>query len=157
MRPSWKSIFASSPKPKGQLTLNLVGSKGATYISKVAKIIQIRNPMAAIFKNLFWTSIERIGQLTQNLLGNIGATCTVNQKKLKSFQSKIQDGHHNLHLENRFWTSFLEPKGQLTWNLVGSIRAFTCRSVVAEIVLIGNLKWPPWRPSWNLFWTSSPE
>ena len=43
-RPSWKSIFASSPKPKGQLTWNLVGSMGVTCRSKLAKIVPIWNP-----------------------------------------------------------------------------------------------------------------
>ena len=50
------------------------------------------------------------------------------------------------HLENIFFASSPEPKGQLTPNLLGSIRV-TCRSKVAKIVPIGNPRWPPWRPS----------
>ena len=37
-------FFASSPEPKGQLTLNLVGSIGVTCRSKIAKIVPIVNP-----------------------------------------------------------------------------------------------------------------
>ena len=51
-----------------------------------------------------------------------------------------------------FFASSLEPKGQLTGNVVGSIRV-TCRSKVAEIVPSkiqdGHLE--------NLFFASSPE
>ena len=47
----------------------------------------------------------------------------------------IQDGHH---LENLFFASATEPKGQLTLNLVGSIEV-TCRSEIAKIVLMRNL------------------
>ena len=36
-----------------------------------------------------------------------------------------------------FQTSSPEPKGQLTRNLIGSIRV-TCRSKIAKIILIGN-------------------
>ena len=36
------------------------------------------------------------------------------QKLLKSFQSEIQDGRHGGRLENLFFASCPEPKGQLT-------------------------------------------
>ena len=55
------------------------------------------------------------------------------------------------HLENLFFASSPEPKGQLTPNLLGSIRV-TCRSRKAKILPIGNdghLE--------NLFFASSPE
>ena len=52
------------------------------------------------------------------------------KKKLKSFRSEIQDGCHGGHLENLFFASSPEPKGQLTRNFVGSIRE-TCRSKIA--------------------------
>ena len=41
------------------------------------------------------------------------------EKYLKSFGSEVQDGRY---LENLFYTSSPEPNGQLTPNLVGSIR-----------------------------------
>ena len=47
-----------------------------------------------------------------------------------------------------FFASSPEPKGQLTPNLLGSIR-MTCRSKIAKIVPIGNPRWPPWPPSWK--------
>ena len=43
----------------------------------------------------------------------------------------MQDGRHGRHLENLFFASSPEPKGQLTPNLLGSIRV-TCRSNVAK-------------------------
>ena len=60
-------FFASSPELKGLLTLNLVGSIGLTYRSKIAKIVPIGNPrwppwlpscfictyIGKTFKNLF--------------------------------------------------------------------------------------------------------
>ena len=82
------------------------------------------------------------------------------QKELKSCPSEIQDGCHGSHLENLFFASSPEPKGQLTPNLLGSIRV-TCRSKIAKIVPIGNPRWPPWPPSWkSIFcffsWTERP-
>ena len=63
------------------------------------------------------------------------------------------------HLENLFFTSSPEPKGQLIWNLVGSI-GMTCRLKIAKIVPIGNPRWPAWWPSWKsifrFFWTKMP-
>ena len=47
-----------------------------------------------------------------------------------------------------FFTSSPEPKGQLTQNLLWSIRV-TCRSKIAKIVPIENPRWPPWPPSWK--------
>ena len=84
----------------------------------------------------------------------------VDKKKLKSFWSEIQDGHHGSHLENLFFASSPEPKGQLTPNMLGSI-GVTCRSKIAKIVPIGNPSWPPLWPSWkSIFrffsWTKRP-
>ena len=50
-----------------------------------------------------------------------------------------------------------EPKGQLTWNLVGSIGA-TCRLKIAKIIQIRNARW---QLSWKsillfFFWTKRP-
>ena len=70
---------------------------------------------------------------------------TCRSKKLKLFRSEIQEGGH---LENLFFASSSELKGQLTWNLVGSI-GVTCRSKIAQTVLIGSPKWRPWQPSWK--------
>ena len=59
-------------------------------------------------------------------------------------------------LENLFFASSPEPKGQLTPNLLGSIRV-TCRSKVAKIVPIGNPRWPPsWKSIFRFFWTERP-
>ena len=43
-----------------------------------------------------------------------------------------KDGCHGSHLENLFFASSPEPKGQLTPNLLGSI-GMTCRSKIAEL------------------------
>ena len=48
------------------------------------------------------------------------------------------------NLENLFFASSPEPKGQLTRNLVGSI-GVTRRSKIAKIVPIVNPSWPPFR------------
>ena len=50
------------------------------------------------------------------------------------------------HLENLFFASSPEPKGQLTPNLVGSI-GVTCRSKIAKIMPIVKPGWAPWQPS----------
>ena len=52
----------------------------------------------------------------------------VDIKIVKSFRSEIQDSSH---LENLFFFSSSELKGQLTRNLVGSI-GVTCRSIMAR-------------------------
>ena len=39
----------------------------------------------------------------------------------KLCRSEIQDGRHGSHLENLFFSSSPEPKGQLTRNLVGAV------------------------------------
>ena len=65
-------------------------------------------------------------------------------------RSENQDGRHRRHLENLFFTSSPEPKGQLTPNLLGSM-GVTCRSKIAKIMLIGNPRWLPWPPSWKSF------
>ena len=74
--------------------------------------------------------------------------------------SRWMSTRHGRNLENLFFASSPEPKGQLTQNLLGSIRV-TCRSKIAKIVPIGNPRWPPWPPSWkSIFrffsWTERP-
>ena len=44
---------------------------------------------------------------------------------------EIQDSHH---LQNLFWTSSHEPKGQWTPHLVGNVGA-TCKSKIAKIII----------------------
>ena len=61
----------------------------------------------------------------------------VDRKHLKLFLSEIQDGHCGRHLENRFFASSPEPKGQLTCNLEVNM-GVTCRSKIVKIVPIGN-------------------
>ena len=51
---------------------------------------------------------------------------------------------HGSHLENLFFASSPELKGQLTRNLVGSI-GVTCRSKIVKIVPIVNRSWLPFR------------
>ena len=80
----------------------------------------------------------------------------VDQKLLKSFRSEIQDGRHGRHLENIFFASSPEPKGQLTPNWLGSI-GVTCRSKIAKIVPIGNQDGCHGSHLENLFFASSPE
>ena len=72
---------------------------------------------------------------------------------LKSLRSEVQYWRQGRYLENLFYASSPEPKGQLTQNFVGGIGA-TCRTKIAKIVSIqdghgGHLE--------NLFCTSSPE
>ena len=77
------------------------------------------------------------------------------QKQIKSFRSENQDGHSCSHLENLFFASCPEPKGHLTWNLVGST-GMTCRSKIAK--LFGSKIQDGHRGHLeNLFFTSSPE
>ena len=66
--------------------------------------------MLKIYFELFYH--EPKGQLTQNFIGSIEVT--YRSKVLKSFWLEIQDGRH---FENLYWTSSLEPKGQLARNL----------------------------------------
>ena len=98
-----------------------------------------------------------LGQLTWYLVGCIRRSGLVDQKYLKSFRSEIQDGHHGRHLENIFFASSPEPKGQLTPNLLGSIRV-TCRSKIAKVVPIGNPSWlqPSWKSIFRFSWTERP-
>ena len=71
----------------------------------------------------------------------------------KSFRSKIQDGRHcGGHLEFILFASSPERKGQLPWNLVGSI-GLICRSKLAIIVLIWHPRWPPTCLFCFFFWT----
>ena len=51
-------------------------------------------------------------------------------------------------LQKIFLASSSEPKGQLTWNLVGSI-GVTCTLKIAKIVPMGNPRWPLWPSSWK--------
>ena len=87
-----------------------------------------------------------------------------------------KDGRHSRHLENHFFCFSPEPKGKLTWNLVGSIGVIGRSKIAkivpignprrtkkkkAKIVAIGNPRWLPWRPSWKYFfrffsWTERP-
>ena len=74
--------------------------------------------------------------------------------------------HNVCSLENLFLIYSPKKKGQLTWNLMGSIRVIlcievTCRAKITKIVMIGNPRWPPCLPSWkcvlNFFsWTKRP-
>ena len=72
-------FFASTPKPKSQLTPNLVGSIRVTYRSKVAKIgrFEIQDGHnGSHLENLFFAaSSEPKGHLTPNLLGSKGMSC----------------------------------------------------------------------------------
>ena len=76
-----------------------------------------------------------------SILGRKHQSDFCRSKLLKSFRPRIQDGRHGRRLENLFFASSPEPKGQLTPNLVGSI-GVTCRSKIAKIVLIRNPRWP---------------
>ena len=74
---------------------------------------------------------------------------TCRSKIAKSFLSEIQDSHCGCHLENLFFASSPEPKGHLTWNMVGNM-GVTCRSNwIAKIVLMENPRWLLWWPSWK--------
>ena len=130
-QPSRKSIFRCFSWTERSVDSKLVGSIWVTCRSKIAKIMPIVNPRWPPLR-LSW----------------------------KSCRSEIQDGRHVRHLENLFFASSPEPKGQLTPNLLGSIRV-TCRSKIAKIVPIWNPRWPPWPPSWkSIFrffsWTERP-
>ena len=60
------------------------------------------------------------------------------------------------HLENLFIAS-PEPKGQLTWNLVGSVGG-TCISNISKIIPIRSPRWPPsWKSIFPFHsWTERP-
>ena len=164
-------FFASSPELKCQFTWNLVGSMGMTNqkckMAAMLAVLKIYFSLLLLNRKLNWleTWKEESGWLVSNnsswMLEQIDSQLgrnhreEVDQKELKSFQSEIQDGHHGGHLENLFFASSPEPKGQLTWNLVGSIGE-TCRSKIVKIVPIWNPSWPPWRPSWKSIFASSP-
>ena len=161
-QPSWKSIFASS-EPKSQLTPNLVRSIGVTCRSKIAKIVPIGNPRwlpwlpswkAAILKIYFSLLLNRKAKLARKHWGDcrskIAKIVPIGNPRWPPWQ----------HLENLFFASFPEPKGQLTSNLLGSI-GVTCRSKIAKIMPIWNPRWPPLQPSWkSIFrffsWTQKP-
>ena len=60
------------------------------------------------------------------------------------------------NFENLFFTSSPDPNGQLTPNLVGSIRV-ACRSKIAKILLIGNQDGRRGGHLENLYFVSSPK
>ena len=60
-----------------------------------------------------------------------------NKNKSKIVPSEIQDGRHGGHLENLFFSSSPETKGQLTRTWVGSF-GVTCGSKIVKIVPKGN-------------------
>ena len=125
--PTWKPIWTSSPEPTGQLTGNLVDSFGATWRSKIAQIVPIRNqrwwPSWKFISSFFiWT--ER--PFDSKFGAGIGATCRSKIVKIVPIRNpRWLPWQPSWKL---FWTS--ELKGQLTWNLVESIRA-SCRAKVA--------------------------
>ena len=72
------------------------------------------------------------------------------------FLSEFQDGHHGDHLKNLFFASSPELEGQLTRNLVGSIRE-TCRSKKGKIFPLESQDGYHGGHLENLFLSSSPE
>ena len=63
-------FFVSSPKPKSQLTPNLVGSTGVTYRSKITKIVlsEIQDGRHGHLENQFFASSSELkSQLTGKL------------------------------------------------------------------------------------------
>ena len=148
-------------------TWNLVWSIRVTCRSKIAKIapIEIQNVRhgSHLEKLFLASSPEPKGQLTWNLVGIIRVTCRSKTAKIiligytrwlpwwpswKSFRFSRKKNKVILMRNPRWppWWPFW--KGQWTWTWVGSF-GVTCRSKIAEIVPIGNPKWP-------LFFSSSP-
>ena len=80
-------LRTSFPEPKGQLTRNLVGSIGATYRSKIAKIV-IGNPRRLPWWPS-WKSISWTKRPIDLKLGNIGATCRKKIAKSSGWKSKM--------------------------------------------------------------------
>ena len=94
--------------------------------------------MAAILKIYFsLLLLFRKASFIQNLVGSIRVTCRSKIAEIVAIRN--QDGRHGSHLENLFFASSPELKGQLIRNLVG------------------NPKWPPWQPFWNSIFPFSPE
>ena len=130
------AVFSSGP-----FTRYMVGSIGVTWRSNIAKIIPIGIPRwppwppswKSIFSFFSWA--ERPPAMAA-ILKICFSLLLLNRRTnwLKTW-SEV------------FFTS-PELKGQLTQNLVGSVRV-TCRSKIAKIVLIGNPRWLPWQPSWK--------
>ena len=60
-------LFTSSPKPKSQLTSNLLGSITVTYRSKIAKIVPIGNPRWPPWRPS-WECIFRFFSWTERLI-----------------------------------------------------------------------------------------
>ena len=89
-------------------------SIGVTCRSKRAKIILFGNPRWPPYQPCWKSMLNFISwtkwAIDSNFNGSIEVTFRL-KKKLKSFWLEIQNGRH---LENQYWTSSLEPKGQLT-------------------------------------------
>ena len=111
-------------------------------------------PSLPSWKSIFHFFSWNKGRLSWNFIGSI--VVTSRSKQLKSFWSEIQESRHGCHLEIHFFASSPEPSGQLTQNLVGSIR-ITCWWKRAKTVPIRNPRWPPWPLSWKSILDSSPE
>ena len=126
-------FLASSPKPKSQLTPNMVGSIGVTYRSKIAKIAPIGNPRwppwQPSWKSTFcffsWT------ESAPNLLGSIGVTCLSNHhefwsKCLSWFSGQVRNwvtwdqklGHLAKSAENLVITLAVTFLKQSSWILL---------------------------------------
>ena len=140
-----KIYFFASPKPKNQLTLNMVGSIRVTYRSKIAKIVPVGNPRwppwQPSWKSTFcffsWT------EKAPNLLGSIGVTCLSNHHEFCSeclswFLSQVRNwvtwdqklGHLAKSAENLVITLavlFLKQSSWilqkcLSWSFLGQVR-----------------------------------
>ena len=181
---------AYAPEQNSQSTQNLEGSIRATCRSKEAKIVQIGNPRWWPPWKFFWASYpEPKGQLTFNeysfytpgptdsklgrkYQGNIdkkkAEIAPIRNQKMATMDKKkaeivpVGNPRWPLWPQSRhlFWSSSPEQKGQLTRNFVENI-GLTCRSKIAEIILIGNPRCPPQSPSLktilNFFWMERPR
>ena len=137
----FKIYYTSSPEPKGLLTWYLVGSVGAVCWSKISKINRnfLENP-SWLPQLPYWQSILNSSllkdQLTWNLVGSNMVTCRSKIAKIilignprwppwqLSWKSILNffSWTEMPTWKEVYWTSSLELKDQLTWNLVGSIR-----------------------------------
>ena len=134
-------------------------SRWAIVIGQCLSCVVYHAVSTIFFKSLLL--LQSPGPIESKLGRNIRVTCRSKIAKIILIEMKDgQDGHHGGHLENLFFASSPEPKGHLTWNVVGSIW-MTCRLKIAKIVSIRNPRWPLWRPSWkSIFrffsWTKRP-
>ena len=145
LSPHLENLFlASSPELQDQLTCYLVGNIGVTCRYKIAQIVQFENPKwppwPPSWKFYFLLLLSQKASWLETCCESSG--WLVNKKLLKWFWSEIQDGHHGCYLVDLFCASSPEPKGQLTRNLVESIRV-TSRSKVAKIIPIRSQRWSP--------------